>query len=112
MLGWYFDIILDFLIRSISRWIKSYRYRDWRAVETILAGSQVDETPAFGCYKTVLAYTYKLNGELYPGDVSKPFLSLSSAKEYASRFTRGSKITIRADPQRPDKSFVRDQDNP
>lgn len=107
--GWYFDVLIEFLIRSVVRWAKSWRSHHWPVVEAKLAGVTVLPYTG-GCEKTQLVYRYRFEGQYYGGYIEKPFLSRTSAEEYAKEFKAENMLPIRVRPDTPEISFLRDED--
>jgi hypothetical protein len=61
-------------------------------------------------YSVTLAYSYEVNGEFFSGFYSKPFKMFRFAEEFVS-MNRGQQLFIRYDPEKPEKSVLRDKDN-
>ena len=105
MVGWYFDIVIGFLIRTVVRFVKLRSSEEWPVENgTICAAT----CPAwkYGGPVAELGYTYIHNGEYYSGVHTKAFMLKSSAEEYVSRIHIGSQIAVRVKPTDPQTSVV------
>ena len=103
--GWYVDIVVGFLIRSLIRRVKTRRSAAWHLEKGRVYSSNCPSI-SYGGPVAEVGYTYNYRGEYYSGIHREPFLLRSSAEDYASRFVVGSDLTVRVDPERPDISFV------
>jgi hypothetical protein len=56
-------------------------------------------------------YSYKVEGEFYAGEVVKAFHTEAEAEDFAARYPRDLQVLIRAHPQKPELSVMRDDDN-
>ena len=109
MIGWYFDVVIGYLIRTVICLVKARRSNAWPVNKATVASSFC---PAFSYGGSVaeVGYTYIHEGSYYYGVHREPFLLHGSAKEYAARFLRGGGIIIRVKPGEPETSLVRDED--
>ena|SRR5437588_7027659 len=105
MIGWYFDIVVGFLIRTVVRFVKI------RSSETCL--SRRARFQARGAHQQVyggpvaeLGYTYIHKGEYYSGVHRKAFMLSGSAEDYVSQIVIGSQIAVRVKPTQPETSVV------
>jgi hypothetical protein len=57
-----------------------------------------------------VVYSYRLNGELYPGIHEEPFLLADSLAEYLERFGAGRSLVVRVKANAPEVSVVREGD--
>jgi hypothetical protein len=109
MIGWYFDVVIGYLIRAVIRVVKTRRSNAWPVNKATVANSGC---PAFSYGGPVaeVGYTYIYEGDYYAGVHREPFLLHGSAKEYAARFSTGSGIIIRVKPGQPETSLICDED--
>jgi len=105
--GYFVDVFIVYLFKTIARALKKRRSEGWPVAKgTVLtAGFQ---SPGFGCDTSEVVYTIVVNGKKYTGMHEKPFLMIESAKDYASHFLAGQEIVVRYNPVDPTASFVRD----
>jgi hypothetical protein len=64
----------------------------------------------FGCSLAEVVYTYDVGGSVYGNVNEKPFISPSSAEQYANRFAPGTRLAVRTKPGKPEESVVREAD--
>jgi len=107
---WFSDIIIEFLIRTIYRWMKCVRSRNCTRVDATPSGASAEPYNLFGCCKVLISYTYAFRGQLYTGYFRKPFLSQESAEDYAKIFQGVTRLAVRVNPDNPADSFPRDTD--
>jgi hypothetical protein len=62
------------------------------------------------CPTTEIGYTYDFHEQAYSNIDTKPFLMDSSAKAYVRRFGPGEMPLVRVDPERPERSVLRESD--
>jgi hypothetical protein len=60
--------------------------------------------------KVVMVYSYLAAGQLHYGSYDTPFLSSSSADEFARRFVKGGTVRVRVKPGDPERSIIREED--
>jgi hypothetical protein len=105
MFGWYFDVVLGFLIRSVISLIKLRSSEAWPVEKgTILTA--ICPGAVYGGPVAELVYTYIHKGEYYSGLYRKPFMLKSSAESYVSKILIGSQIAVRVKPNDPETSVV------
>jgi hypothetical protein len=63
-----------------------------------------------GCLTVEITYKYRIDGELYTGTHTEPFLLDSSLKCFLEECSPGGEIIVRMRPGDPESSFVRDRD--
>jgi hypothetical protein len=63
-----------------------------------------------GLWTSTVSYSYSWEGEYYAGFHMKPFAKESSADEFATKFPRGSKVTVRVNVDNPETSVLLDKD--
>lgn len=107
--GWYLDVVVGYLIRSIVRLVKLHRSDGWPLENAVVSGSRCPPAP-YGGPVAEISYTYNYAGSYYAGVHREPFLWRSSAEDYAARFISGNHIVIRVNPKRPEISIVRQDD--
>lgn len=105
MIGWYFDIVIGYLIRSLLRFVKMRRSETW-PVEKGKLMSATCPAISYGGPVAEFRYTYIHSGEYYSGVHTKAFMLRSSAEEYAGQFPDGAEIPVRVNPTKPEISVV------
>jgi hypothetical protein len=104
-LGWYFDVIIGYVIRALVRFFQMQRGKAW-PIEKATISSITCEGMAYGGPYVDLVYTYNRDGEYYSGLHRKGFMSTSSAKEYVARSIVGGQIPIHVNPMQPETSII------
>ena len=102
MLGWYFDEILVFVIRSLISWVKLHRSRAWPDVQGTVV--KVDPPQTSFWPQAEIVYTYTVEDKAYAGVHKRAFWLNNSAKDYAARFAPGGTINVRFRPAEPTES--------
>jgi hypothetical protein len=105
MIGWYFDIVLGYLIRSLVRFVKLRRSETWPVEKGKLLNATCPAI-SFGGPVAEFRYTYIHKGEYYSGVHAKAFMLRSSAEEYAGQFPTGAEIPVRVNPTQPEISVI------
>ena len=105
MIGWYFDIVVGFLIRTVVRLVKIRSSKTW-PVEKGTVSSATRPTAVYGGPVAELGYTYIHKGEYYSGVHRKAFMLRGSAEDYVSHIVIGSQIAVRVKPTQPEASVV------
>jgi hypothetical protein len=105
MIGWYFDVVVGFLIRIVIRFVKLRRSEAW-PVENGTISAATCPAAIYGGPVAELGYTYIHNGEYYSGVHTKAFMLKSSAEDYVSKIHIGSQIPVRVKPTDPETSVV------
>ncbi len=105
MIGWYFDIVIGYLIRTLVRFGKVRRSETWPVEKGKLLRTTCPPTPLGGPVAE-FHYTYIHKGEYYSGVDTKAFMLRSSAEEYAGQFPAGADIPVRVNPAKPEISIV------
>jgi hypothetical protein len=105
MIGWYFDIVVGFLIRTVVRFVKIRSSKAW-AVEKGTISSATCPTAVYGGPVAEVGYTYIHKGEYYAGIHRKAFMLRGSAEDYVSQTVIGSQIAVRVKPTQPETSVV------
>jgi hypothetical protein len=105
MIGWYFDVLVGFLVRIVTRFVKLRRSEAW-PVENGTISAATCPAAMYGGPVAELGYTYIHNGEYYSGVHTKAFMLKSSAEDYVSKIHIGSQIPVRVKPTDPETSVV------
>jgi hypothetical protein len=103
------DVLIVFIVRALIQIFRSQRARSWSVVKGKVTTAQ-KSGGGIGCTVVELTYKYRVNGELYTGSHTEPFLSAGSARSYLEQCEPGSKLIVRVRPGMPESSFVRDKD--
>jgi hypothetical protein len=109
MIGWYFDVLVGYLIRILSRTIRFRGSGRWPAEKAKVTGSRC-EGAVYGGPVAEVTYTFTHKGEYCSGMHREPFLSRVSAERYTERFPEGGDIVVRVKPGEPEISIVCDDD--
>ena len=107
--GLVLDIYVEYLFRVIFRFFKARGSTSWPVVtaKTTITNCRAG---GFGCAVANIAYKYRVDGELYTGADSSPFVYTSSAKAYLEDHPPGTELVVRVRPNRPSYSVVRQND--
>jgi hypothetical protein len=105
MIGWYFDVVIGFLIRTVIRFVKLRSSEAW-PVERGTISAATCPAAVYGGPVAELGYTYVHKGEYYSGVHRKAFMLKSSAEDYVSQIYVGSQIAVRVKPAHPETSVV------
>lgn len=105
MIGWYFDIVVGFLIRAVVRFVRIRSSETW-PVEKGTISSATCPLAAYGGPVAELGYTYIHKGEYYSGVHGKAFMLRGSAEDFVSKIVIGSQIAVRVKPTQPETSVV------
>jgi len=101
------DVIIVFIVRALIQFFRSRKARDWPTVKAEVMTAQQTRG---GCLTAEITYKYRINGELYTGTHTEPFLSASSLSCYLEKCSPGSVVTVRLKPGEPDSTIVRERD--
>jgi hypothetical protein len=107
MIGWYFDVIIGYLIRILIRNLRMRRSLNW-VVENGTVVSANCPVLAFGGPYVEILYTYNHEGGYFSGQQRKPFMLRSSAENHVLEFPPGSNIAVRVKPEEPEISVLCD----
>ena len=105
MIGWYLDIIVGYLMRSLLRFVNVRRSQTWPVVTGTISSVTCPPAPFAGPIAE-FGYTYIHEGDYYSGVHKTAFVLRSSAEDYVSHFAVGNQIGVRVDPSQPGKSVV------
>jgi hypothetical protein len=109
VLGWYLDIILGYPIRLLLRAFRERNCLSWPTEKGTVIESACPAI-TYGGPVGEVTYTYTHQGEYYSGTHREPFFLSDSAEAYARRVESGSEIVIRVNPEKPELSLVRNND--
>jgi hypothetical protein len=109
MVGWYFDIVIGFLIRIVIRLVRARGSSTWPVEKARVSDSRCPAAPYGGAVAEVV-YTYIHEGSYFSGIHRQPFLLRGSAEDYAARFPAGSDVMRRVKRGEPEVSIVCDED--
>jgi hypothetical protein len=73
MIGWYFDIVVGFLIRTVVRFVKIRSSETWPVEKGTISSATCPLSP-YGGPVAELGYTYIHMGEYYSGVHRKAFM--------------------------------------
>ena len=105
MIGWYFDVVVGYLIRTVVRFVKIRRSETW-LIERATISSVTCPPAVYGGPVAELGYTYIHNGEYYSGVHRKAFILKSSAENYVAQIHIGAQIAVRIKPTQQETSVV------
>lgn len=108
-MGFFLDIYVEYFIRVFARLIQRWNARSWEIVTAEVTASSYRKG-GLGCAVADVGYMYKIDGEVYIGTNSVPFIIDSSAKDYIERYSPKSEMVIRVKPGKPESSLVREDD--
>ena len=103
MMGWYLDVLIGYLMRTVVRLFRTWRSKKW-PIEKGTISSTTCPTQPIGGPVAEIGYTYIHNGEYYSGVYRKAFLLTGSAKDYVHQFLVGTEIYLRVNPTQPETS--------
>jgi hypothetical protein len=107
--GWFLDVYVAYLFKLSARMLRRWRSRTWPLTVATVASAR-SSRGAFGCSTVEVIYTYSIEGHTFGGASEKPFISPTSADNYAARFPVGSSLVIRLKPADSTISVVCDKD--
>jgi hypothetical protein len=105
MLGWYIDIVVGFIVRTLVRFFKMRRSETWPIEKAVISSVHCPQFVYGGPYAE-LGYTYTHNGQYYSGVHRKAFMLRSSAEDYVAQRQVGEQIPVRVNPTQPETSVV------
>jgi|KBSMisStandDraft_5_1062788.scaffolds.fasta_scaffold70574_3 hypothetical protein len=105
MIGWYFEVVIGFLVRAVIRFAKLRSSEAWPVEKGIISAATCPAA-VYGGPVAELGYTYTHKGEYYSGIHLKAFMLRSSAENYVSQIHIGSQIPVRVKPTGPETSVV------
>jgi hypothetical protein len=107
--GWFIDIVVEYLFRTIMRMIKRRGSRSWPIAKATVTSSAF-QPASYGCDIAEVCYAYCVESELYTDINKKPFMSDHWAKDYVDYFRPDTGLTVRVKPGDPSVSIVREDD--
>jgi hypothetical protein len=107
--GWYFDVVIGYLIRILIRAVRARGSNTWPVEKATVSNSRCPAAQYGGPVAEII-YTYIHEGSYFSGIQRKPFLLRGSAEDYASRFPSASDVLVRVKPGEPEVSIVCDED--
>jgi hypothetical protein len=110
MAGWFLDIIVGHLIRTVIHLFKSRGSHQWPKQNATVLSSRM--LGGYGGPVAEVIYSYTHQGRYCSGQYKKPFMSSDSAKRFVAGFPKRTQIVVRVKPEDPVMSIVRDDDQP
>ena len=107
--GWFVDIFVEYLIRTVVRIVKRRGSSTWPVAKATVTSTACPNA-VYGCDVAEVDYTYRVEGELYTGTNEKPFILHNSWEDYVRRYAQGTEFTVRVKPDNPALSIVREGD--
>jgi hypothetical protein len=107
--GLFLDIYVEFIVRVIIRLFKAWGAKSWPVVQAKVKSTHC-RPGGFGCAVADIAYTYRVDGELYMGSDANPFVWTSSAKDYLENYPRDTELPVRVKPGSPDFAVLLQKD--
>ena len=105
MLGWYLDVLIGYVVRSVIRFIRTFQSEKW-PVEKGTVSSAICPAATYGGPIAEIGYTYIYNGEYYSGIHTKAFLLSDSAEDYVNGIIVGEQMPVRVNPAQPERSVL------
>ena len=105
MLGWYFDVLIGYAIRSLIRFVRTLQSEKWTA-EKGTVSSAICPAAVYGGPVAEIGYTYIYKGEYYSGIHTKAFFLRDSAQNYVNGIIIGGQMPVRVNPARPEQSVL------
>jgi hypothetical protein len=107
MAGWFVDIWVEYLVRSVLGIIQRVRARSWPIVDACITSSSCPRA-SYGCHVAEIQYDYTAGGEGHWGTHKKPFLFLASGEAYTKRLSPGVRGLVKYNPKEPASSILID----
>jgi hypothetical protein len=105
--GWFVDIFVEFLFRTVTGLVRRHRSRTWPVASATVTDSTCPRA-GYGCHVAEIHYTYDVDGEPYTGTYEKPFISHRSGEDYARHFIPGTHFKVLVNPGDPSVSVASD----
>ncbi len=105
--GFFIDVIVGYIVRSMRNARRSGGSTEWVLVEAIVTADPI-KSSGYGGTSVEIVYSYRFQGELYTGLHEEPFFLPDS--EYMERFAKGRTFMVRVKPDEPEVSVVHDGD--
>jgi Protein of unknown function (DUF3592) len=103
--GWFVDVYVEYLVRTILLLVKRLRTRGWQVTDARVTDSSCLRAD-YGCHVADAQYDYAIDGAEYSGIHEKPFIFLASGEAYARRLSSGLTIQVKYDAKEPTNSFL------
>jgi hypothetical protein len=107
MLGWYLDVLIEYLFRALIRVVRLMRSKSWPITKAKLLNVECPPAP-YGCTVVVLTFEYCVADRKYSGIHKKPFLFTTSGEIYVSDLKKVQDLRVRVDPQDPSIAVFHD----
>jgi|ERR1051326_1736145 hypothetical protein len=104
------DVLIAYVIKRIAWLYRMIQSEKWTPVAAKIVSSRLENEWIANCPTVYVAYIYRHDGQIYSHQDSKPFLFPRLAQEDAERFERGRTAIVRMNPQQPQRSVLRRED--
>jgi hypothetical protein len=108
-MGFFLDIYVEYFVRVIIRFFKRWNARSWDIVTAEVTDTDY-RRGGIGCAVADVSYRYEIDGQVYTGTNSVPFISDGSAKDYVEHYSPKNRLLIRAKAEDLGSSVVREAD--
>ena len=108
-MGFFIDIYVEYLVRVVVRLRQRWKARSWQIV-TAEVSATTYRSGGIGCAVAEVGYIDKIDGQVYTGTNSVPFIFSTAARGYIERYSPKNELLIRVKPDRPESSLVREDD--
>jgi hypothetical protein len=102
------DIIIGHWVRVFIRLYKARGSQSWPIAEATVQTTSARYS--YGRPVAEVVYSFTHQGHYLFGTHQKPFIFHNSAKEYVTRFPKGTHFSVRVNPENSKISVVRDED--
>jgi hypothetical protein len=109
MAGFVIDILIAFLFKSLVRAFQYVGSSSWHRSQAKILRSTLLH-PTFGCSSASVRYQILDSGVKDSDEI--PFLMSWHAKDCVEDFHSGGRITVRVDPEHPDRTYLFEWDQP
>jgi hypothetical protein len=96
-MGWFLDILVEYIFRIFFRAMNLVRSRRWPIVRATVLSADCRHL-AYGCTVATVYYEYVVDGEKYGDTFGKPFISHESGEDYVAQFVKGMDFKVRVKP--------------
>ena len=96
-----------YLCRSFWIWLRNLGRRNWKLTDAVVTDAPY-RLEGLMLVSVEFPYSYRINGELFTGLHEEP--CFYSEAEYMERFAKGRNFVVRVNPDEPEVSVVREQD--
>jgi hypothetical protein len=108
-MGFFLDIYVEYFVRVVISLFKRWNARSWKVVTAEITNTGY-RRGGIGCAVADISYKYEIDGQVYTGTNSVPFISNGAAKDYVERYSPNNQLLIRVRPEVPGSSVVREVD--